>query len=146
MGGLLLAEQCAGHTASGVVDCQQQRELRFPVLQPPVMTAVHLDQHPLPRHPLTAYPVPGWTMATRTDETRADQDTTKCGPVYSYALSLTEQLTQMGVVGAGMAGASRCTTSVITVRRWMDSDERVRPLLSVRMPPGCALCGARSLP
>ena len=51
---LLLAEESVGHGTRCVINRQQQTELWPRVLQPPVMAAVNLHQHPFLGHPLTS--------------------------------------------------------------------------------------------
>ena len=51
-GSLLKIEQGAGHTTTGVINRQEQREQRSLLSKSPAMLAVPLDQHFLTRHPL----------------------------------------------------------------------------------------------
>ena len=52
---LMIAKQGARHTACGIVHREQDRELRSVLAQPPVATAIQLDQHAFPGHPLPAH-------------------------------------------------------------------------------------------
>ena len=61
VGVLLLVEEGVDHRTGGIIHRDQQRERRYLVSQPWVMTAVHLDQHALPGHTLPAYPMLGRT-------------------------------------------------------------------------------------
>lgn len=70
-----------------------------------MMAAVQLHQHPLPRHPLTTDPVGGWTAAARTGKAGSDQDPSQGDTTDLDAFTFTEQLAQMGVVGAPVPGA-----------------------------------------
>ena len=56
---LMIAKEGVEHTARGIVHAEQDRELRSVLAQPPVVTAIHLDQHAVPWHPLAAHPVLG---------------------------------------------------------------------------------------
>ena len=89
---LLFAEEGARHTAGGIVHGEQDRELRSVLAQPPVATAIHLDQPALPGHPLPAHPVLGRAPAPRTAEPGVDQDAPQRGPAHVEALAFTEQL------------------------------------------------------
>ena len=74
VGLLLLAEEGVDHGTGGIIYRDQQRERRYPVPQPWVMAAVHLDQHALPWHSLAAYPVLWLAPAPRTAQPGVDQD------------------------------------------------------------------------
>ena len=72
---LMIAKEGARHTACGIVHREKDRELRSVLAQPPVVTAIHLDQHGLPWHPLPAHPVHpvlGRAPAPRTAEASVD--------------------------------------------------------------------------
>ncbi len=60
--------------------------------QPPMVTAIHLDQHALPGHPLPAHPVLGRAPAPRAADPGVYQDAPKRGPAHVEALAFTEQL------------------------------------------------------
>ena len=107
VGVLLLAEEGVNHRTGGIVHGDQQRERRRLVPQPRVVTAVQLDQHALPGHALAAYPVPGRTPSPRTAQPGVDQDAPQGGPADVNALSLAQQLAEMGVVGSFVPGASQ---------------------------------------
>ena len=104
---LMIAEEGVDHVARGIVHREQDRELRSVLAQPPVITAIHLDQHPLPGHPLPAHPVLGRAPAPRTAEPGVHQDTPQRGPAHVEALAFTEQLREMGVVGSLVHRASQ---------------------------------------
>ena len=106
-GVLLLAEQGVCHDAGGVIDGQQQREGRTMVSKPPVMAAVHLHQHALAGHPLPAYTVPGRPAVAWAPQTGTRQYAPQCGPAGLYPLTLPEQLTQVSVIGFGVAGPGK---------------------------------------
>ena len=89
-GVLLRAEEGVDHRAGGIVHRYQQRERRYPVPQPRVMTAVHLDQHTLPGHSLAADPVLGRTSSPRTAQTGVDQDAPQGDPADVDAVALTQ--------------------------------------------------------
>ena len=79
------------------------------------MASVQLHRHPLLRHPLTTYPVRGWTPPPGTGEPDTNEDTSERGPADLNTLPLTQQLTQMGVAGAPVAGAGQVYGLVITL-------------------------------
>ena len=89
---LMIAEQGVEYTACGIVHGEQDRELRAVLAQPPVVTAIHLDQDTLPWHPLAAHPVLGRAPAPWTAEPGVHQDAPQGGSAHVEALSLTEQL------------------------------------------------------
>ena len=89
---LMIAEEGVDHAARGIVHSEQDRELRSVFAQPPVIAAVHLDQHTLPGHPLTAHPVLGRAPSPRTAEPGVGQDTPKRSPAHVDALAFTKQL------------------------------------------------------
>ena len=107
MGVLLLAEEGVDHRTGGIVHCDQQRERRYLVPQPRVGTAVHLVQYALPGYALTAYPVLGRTPSPWTAQPGVDQDAPQGGPADVDAVSLAQQLAEMGVVGSFVPGASQ---------------------------------------
>ena len=92
VGVLLLAEEGVDHRTGGIVHRDQQSERRRLAPQPPVITAIHLNQHALPGHPLTAHPVLGRAPSPRTAEPGVHQDAPQRGPAHVEALAFTEQL------------------------------------------------------
>ena len=70
----MIAEEGVDHAARGIVHREEYGELRSVLAQPPVVTAIHLDQHALPWHPLPAHPVLGRAPSPRTAEPGVDQD------------------------------------------------------------------------
>ena len=66
--------------------------------QPPVTTAVQLDQHARSGHPLATDPVLGWTATARTAQTGVQQDPPQGGPADMDAFPFSQQLREMGVV------------------------------------------------
>ena len=78
------------------------------------MTAVHLDQHAFPGHALAPYTVLGRTPSPRTAQSGVDQDASQGGSADVDALSLAQQLAEMGVVGPFVLGASQRSTSATT--------------------------------
>ena len=49
----------------------------------------------------------GWTAAAGTGESGTYQDASECGPADVNTLPLSEQLTEVGVVGASVPGAGQ---------------------------------------
>ena len=68
------AEDGLSHGAGGVVHGYEQRQLRSPVLQPGVLTAVDLHQHPLLGHAPAPEPVLLGAAAARTADACLGQD------------------------------------------------------------------------
>jgi len=68
LGILSVSEEGVGNRTCGVVHRQQHGEHRPPALQPRVVAAVELKQHPLLRHPLAPAPVARRAAVTRTGQ------------------------------------------------------------------------------
>ena len=96
----LIAEESVDHGASGIINGEEQRELRPVLAQPAVMTAVQLYQNSLPGPALTTYPVLGLASSSWTVQTGVDQDASQGGPADVDALAFAGQLCQMRVVGS----------------------------------------------
>ena len=97
------AEDGVGHRAGGVVHGQQQHEFGAAVLQPSVMAAVQLHQHPSLGHSLAAETVLRRTPAAGTADARPGQNAPHRGPAEVDAFPLAQQLGVVGVVGALVA-------------------------------------------
>ena len=102
-GGFAGAEHGVDYGAGGVVHRQQQGELGASVLQPGMMAAVQLHQHPRLGHPLTAEPVLRRAPAAGTADARFGENTPHRGPAQVDALPFLEQFGEVGVVGALVA-------------------------------------------
>ncbi len=97
------AKHGVGHRAGGVVHGQQQGEFRSPVLQPGVMAAVKLHQHPCLGHPLAAETVLLRAPAAGTADVRPGENSPHRGPAEVDALPLAQQLGEVSMVGALIA-------------------------------------------
>ena len=86
----LLAKQGVDHGAGGVVHRQQQRERWSYISQPPVITAVQLDQHARSGHPLATHPVLGRTATARTAQSGVQQNAPQGGPADMNAFPLAQ--------------------------------------------------------
>ena len=106
-GVLLGTKHRVDHGAGGIVHRQEQGELGTVIAQPPVETAVDLHQHPSLGHPLSPGPVLGWTPVARTGDARLGQDAAHGGPAQVDVLPVPEQLGEVGVIGANVAGAGQ---------------------------------------
>ena len=93
------------HHSGGVVHGQQQHELVCPVLQPGMVAAVHLNEHPRLGHALTPEPVLLGAAASRAADASLDQDPAHRGTAQVDPLPLLQQLGEVAVVGAGIAVA-----------------------------------------
>ena len=98
------AEEGVHGCAGRVVDGEQQGEARASLLEPGVMAAVDLQQHPLARHPLTPGTVLGWPAAARTRDAGPRQDPADGPTAHVQALVLPEQLGEVGVIRSRVAG------------------------------------------
>ena len=103
----LLAKQGVDHGAGGVVHRQQQRERWAVVSQPPVITAVQLDQHARSGHPLATDPVLGWTATARTAQPGVQQNASQGGSADVDAFPLAQQFAQMGMVDSLVSSAGQ---------------------------------------
>ena len=102
VGVLLFCEEGVDHRAGGIVHCDQQRERRRLVPQPPAMTAVHLDRHAPGWHALTAHPVLGRASSPWTAQSQVHQDAPQSAPADVDAVALTQQLAKVGVIGSSI--------------------------------------------
>ena len=89
--------------ARGVVDGEQQGEARAALLEPGVMAAVDLEQHPRPWHALAPHAVPWRAAPPRAGHAGPRQDAPHRGAAEYEVLVLLEQLGEVGVVGARVA-------------------------------------------
>ena len=103
-GGVLAdAKHGVDHGAGGIVHRQQQGEFGASVLQPGVMAAVQLQQHPRLGHPLAAKTVLRRAPTPRTADAGLGENAAHRGPAQVDALALPEQHGEVGVVGALVA-------------------------------------------
>ena len=89
--------------ARGVVDGEQQGEARAALLEPGVMAAVDLEQHPRPWHALAPHAVLWRAAPPRAGHAGPRQDAPHRGAAEGEVLVLLEQLGEVGVVGARVA-------------------------------------------
>ena len=116
-GVLAAAKHGVDHGAAGVVHRQQQGEFGTSVLQPGVMTAVQLQQHPRLGHPLAAKTVRRRAAAAGTADAGLGENAAHRGPAQVDALPLTEQFGEVGVVGALVAAGGQFHHGVRLGRR-----------------------------
>ena len=89
--------------ARGVVDGEQQGEARAALLEPGVMAAVDLEQHPRPWHALAPHAVLWRAAPPRAGHAGPRQDAPHRGAAEGEAFVLLKQLGEVGVVGARVA-------------------------------------------
>ena len=89
--------------ARGVVDGEQQGEARAALLEPGVVAAVELEQHPRARHALAPHAVLWRAAPPRAGHAGPRQDAPHRGAAEGEALVLLQQLGEVGVVGARVA-------------------------------------------
>ena len=104
---LQLTEQGVDNDPGGVVNRQQQCELRSVFPKPSVVAAVYLYQHTLARHTLPPHSMLRRPTPTRAAHPCAHQYAPQRAPADVYALPLPEQLTQVRVVDSGVSGPSQ---------------------------------------
>ena len=101
------AEDSLGHGAGGVVHGDEQSQLGSPVLQPGVLAAIDLDQHPFLGHAPAPEPVLLGTAASGAAQAGPDQNAAHRGAAQVDALPLPQQFGEVGVVGACIAVAGQ---------------------------------------
>ena len=101
------AEDGLSHGAGGVVHGDEQRQLRSPVLQPGMVAAVDLHQHPLLGHAPAPEPVLLGAAAARTADACLDQNAAHRGTAQVDALAFPQQFGEMSMVGARVAVAGQ---------------------------------------
>ena len=89
--------------ACGVVDGEQQGEARATLLEPGVVAAVELEQHPRLWHALAPHAVLWRAAPPRAGHAGPRQDAPHRGAAEGEALVLLQQLGEVGVVGARVA-------------------------------------------
>ena len=115
---LQLTEQGIDNDPGGIVNRQQQRELRSVFPKPSVVAAVYLNQHTLTRHTLTPNSVLWWTLSARAALAGAHQQATQCAARYVYAFAFTQQLAHMSVVGSRIPRARQMQHSGLRCFRY----------------------------
>ena len=103
----MIAKQGVDNGAGGVVHCQQQRQWWAAVTQPPVITAVQLDQYALSGHPLATHSMLGRPATARTAQPCLRQDAPQGGSADIDAFPLAQQFTQMGMVDSLVSSAGQ---------------------------------------
>lgn len=101
---LALAEDGAQDGSGGVIDGVEQDEGWAALLQPGVMTAVHLDEHAGAGHPLTALAELGRPTAPGAAQAGGAQDPVHRGMGQAEILSLGQELGEMPVVDPDVGG------------------------------------------
>ena len=101
------AEEGVHGCAGRIVDGEQQGEARAALLEPGVMAAVDLKQHPLAGHPLTPDAVLGRPAATGARDADPRQDPADRPAAHVQALVLPQQLGEVGVVRSRVAGGGQ---------------------------------------
>ena len=97
------AKHGVDHGAGGIVHGQQQRKLGTPVLQPGMIAAVQLHQHPSLGHTLTAEPALWRAPTAGTADACLVQNAAHRGPAEVDALPFPEQFGEVSMVGALVA-------------------------------------------
>ena len=116
---------CAGRIVNG----EQEGEARAALLEPGVVAAVDLEQHPLAGHPLTPDTVLGRPAPAGTRDAGPRQDPADGPTAHVQALVLPEQLGEVGVIRSRVAGAGEAHHGRGDVGR--DGVVRVAPPVAV---------------
>ena len=124
-GVLRLPERGVGHYPRGVVNCQEQDESGPALLQPRMVAAVNLDQHPRLGHTLPADPVFGWSTPAGVGQACSGKDAAHRLTAEVNALTLSQQIREVSVVCAGVMRPGQihnCRSHVIgNDIRWLTS-------------------------
>ena len=107
VGILFGAEDAPEHLPRRIVDRAVQHQARAAVLEPRMLTAVHLDEEARLRHALTATPMPGWAPFPGTAEAGLTQAALDGGPGEVEVLAFGEELGEMAIVTARVGGAGQ---------------------------------------
>ena len=97
------AEDGLGNHSGCIVDGDQQRQLRSPVLQPGVLTAVDLHQHTLLGHAPAPEAVLRGAATAGAADAGLDQNAANGGAAQVDALAFPQQLGEVAVVCTGVA-------------------------------------------
>ena len=144
-----------GHIAGRVINREQQSEARSPVVQPSVMAAVYLQQHPFQRHPRPPHAVLGRTPPAGAGHSGRLKDAADREAAQVEPLVLPQQFAQMGVVGAWVTlggkvdhdGGHPGRHGVLRPPAAIAMDQRRRSTRAVgrQQPPHVALAQAQHL-
>ncbi len=93
--------------ARGIVDGGEEDEARAALLEPGMVTAVHLDEKPGLWHALAAAAMLGRSPGAWAPDTRFSQHALHSGPGQAEALVLPEELGEVVIVRAGVARAGQ---------------------------------------
>ena len=118
MGVLQLTELGVDNDPGGVVNRQQQCELRSVFPKPSVVAAVYLYHHTLTRHPLPPNSVLRWPTSAWAVLTGAHQQATQRAASYVYAFAFPQQLAHMRVVGPRIPRARQMQHSGLRCLRY----------------------------
>ena len=123
---------CAGRIVNG----EQEGEARASLLEPGVVAAVDLEQHPLAGHPLTPDTVLGRPAPAGTRDAGPRQDPADGPTAHVQALVLPEQLGEVGVIRSRVAGGGEAHHGRGDVGR--DGVVRTAPAVAVLQRRGSA--------
>src|SRR5262249_1020144 len=107
--------------AGGIVEGGVEDEARPPVLEPGMVAAVHLDEEAGLGHPLAPATMTGWSALGRTADARGPEQPLDCLPRYAQTLGLGQQVREVMIVHAGVAGAGQgedAATDVVSNPPW----------------------------
>src|SRR5574340_85351 len=103
----LAPKDSAEHASGGIVERGQEDKARAAVLEPRVMTAVHLDEEAGLGHPFAAPTMAGWTAGARAPDASGAQEPLHRSPRQTQALMLDEQLGEVVIIEARVTGAGQ---------------------------------------
>ena len=105
---LLGAKDTREDFARGIVDGGEEDEARATLLEPGMVTAVHLDEKPGLRHALAPAAMLGCSSGPGTPDARLSQHALHSGTGEDEALVLPEELGEVVIIRAGIARAGEC--------------------------------------
>ena len=103
---ILFGAKDAGQDApGGIVDGREEDEAWSPILEPGMVTAVHLDEQAGPRHAFAAAAMPRRAAGARTADASLPEHALHGGPGQDQAVVLAEQVGEVMIIRASVAGA-----------------------------------------
>lgn len=101
------AKDASQDFARGIVDGCEEDEARAAILEPGMVTAVHLDEKPCLRHALAPAAMLGRSPGTGTPDARLSQQALHSGPGQDEALVLPEELGEVVIIRASITRAGQ---------------------------------------
>ncbi len=107
MGLFLGAKDAAEDFAGGIIDGRMEDQARAAVLEPGMMTAVHLDEETGLRHALAPAAMAGWATGPGAADASGAEEPTDGGAGQVDGFPLLEQVSELVIVDAGIGRAGQ---------------------------------------